>query len=786
MRAILRSFLNLDLAADAAATMARLDEVVQVEDPALEPWLPLFGILLGIDVADTPQTAALDERFLRERLGDVTSRLFEAGLADAPAMVVIEDTQHMDEATQDLLLRLARAAADRRQLLVVTHQGAGEVLEAADDEDGPIPRRIELDPLSFEAMVETLLFVTEEDPLHPHEIEEIARRSAGNVLFLFELLDTVRETGTIDALPDSIEALIAADIDRLDPTDRTILRYAAVLGASFDPQMLREAVSGEVDLDDGIWRRLSDLLETEPSGAFRFRNALIRDGAYEGLPYLRRRVLHDRVGMTIEARAGSSLDDEAAVLAFHYYEAQRWDKAWTFCRRAGDRAMAVYANVEATRFYDRAITAGRRMRAGLGAELATLYELKSDAQFRLGEFAGADRALKAARRLIAADPVQAAPIVVKQAMISTRIANYRQATSRVSRALLALEGRHGRAAAASRARLMVPFAVARYLQNRRVESIEWCRRAEREARRGRAPDALAGAYKILDIALLENGEIEKANYSSLALAIYEEQGDLRNQAITLNNLGLIAHDRSQWDRSRELYQRSLSVAQMIGDRSLEALAKYNISEILSDQGRYDEAEPLLREVLRIWRASGADADAAEAKRELARLLARRGDVEAARGLLESARAEQIHAAKWGEVLTTDTRLAEMFVLAAEADQAMAVVDRALKEAAKVDGGSVYLAILHRLRGWALLQSGQPDAADGALRFALALARERGDTFETALALQALVALGRGRGPDLDALEEERRELFNRLGMLKAPTIPVGASSIRGARPPEAT
>ncbi len=80
--------------------------------------------------------------------------------------------------------------------------------------------------------------VTEDDPLPPHVVEEIARRSAGSPLFLFELLDVVRETGSVEALPDSVEAVVAADIDRLAPADRTVLRYAAVLGTSFDPQLL--------------------------------------------------------------------------------------------------------------------------------------------------------------------------------------------------------------------------------------------------------------------------------------------------------------------------------------------------------------------------------------------------------------------------------------------------------------------------------------------------------------------------------------------------------------------
>ena len=61
----------------------------------------------------------------------------------------------------------------------------------------------------------------------------------------------------------------------------------------------------------------------------------MRDAAYEGLPYRRRRALHGRVGATIEAAAGENLDEVVGLLALHYHEAQRWDKAWLSRERLG-------------------------------------------------------------------------------------------------------------------------------------------------------------------------------------------------------------------------------------------------------------------------------------------------------------------------------------------------------------------------------------------------------------------------------------------------------------------
>jgi class 3 adenylate cyclase/tetratricopeptide (TPR) repeat protein len=772
MRAIVRSALAVDRMTDTEEVVKRLHEVVEGADPGLVPWIPLLGILLGFDLPATPETSALDDRFLRERLAEVTFQ-FLARTHAGPTMLAIEDAHHMDEASRDLLTRVFEARATHPAILVLTHQLPERVLELPDEEN----RRallLQLEPLSAAHMADIVDIATEDEPLHPHVVDEIARRSAGNTLFLFELLTAVRASGSVESLPDSVESLIAGEIDRLAPADRTLLRYAAVLGASFEPGLLEAAVRDDVELDPDVWLRMSALLRREQNGSVRFRNTLIRDAAYEGLPYRRRRALHERVGEAIEAAAGGSVDEEFGTLALHYYEAQRWDKAWQYCRFAGDRAMAIYANVEASRFYDMALTAGRHLRDVSRTDLAALYELMSDARYRLGEFDAADRELKAARRLVKTEPIGAAPLVAKQAMLSSRVGRYQQALIRLSRGLRLLEQLVGPSAAAARARLMVTYAGVRWEQNQRVDSIRWSRRAEQEAKKGDARDALAQAYKFLDLALKENGEIEKAIYSTEALAIFEELGDVRNQALMLNNLGVLAQERSQWDESRALYERSLALFELMGDRTTAGLAKFNIGEILSDQGHTDEAEPLLREALRVWRASGADADAADAKRELGKLLARREDFATARSLLDAAREEQLRVGKLGEVLSTDVRIAELLVMAGEADQAIAAINNAAREAATTEGGSVFRPMLERLRGWVALQTGRYDDATSTLYAALDAARERGDLYEMSLVLDALVALAQAREHATDEVIRERAELFSKLGIVKPPAFPIPA------------
>jgi tetratricopeptide (TPR) repeat protein len=321
---------------------------------------------------------------------------------------------------------------------------------------------------------------------------------------------------------------------------------------------------------------------------------------------------------------------------------------------------------------------------------------------------------------------------------------------------------------------MVPLAAARTFQNRYAEAVGWASRAIPEAKRGRAPDALAEAYKILDLALWESGRSDKATHGELALTIYDQLGDLRNQALVLNNMGAIAHDRSRWEESSTLYRRGLALADQIGDRSLGALMKFNLTEILIDRGLLDEAESLIREVIRLWKAAGAEADVAEANRELARILARRGRFDEAGSLLEATRAYQAHEGIVAEVLRTDVRRGEVMLLEGRAEDALEVLRSSERIAATTDGGAVVETSIARLEGCALLQLGRTEAARDLLERALHRARENGERLEEALALDALIELASHEGAAMDQeLVDARAVALRDLGVGGPPPFATG-------------
>jgi tetratricopeptide (TPR) repeat protein len=772
-RSIVRAALDLDEDEDSDAVIARLNETILRVDPSLVPWTPLLGVLLGLDLPDTPETAAIGERFIRDRLAEVAIRFLGTVLSGAPSIFLIEDIHHLDEASHDLLVRLARAAAERRQVLIVTRQGVGEPF-ATPGPGMPDIRFMELGPLSTATLIEIIDTATEDDPLPRHEVEEIARRSGGNALFLFELIDAVRETGSVESLPDSIESMIAGDIDRLSPTDRTILRYAAVLGTSFDPALLTDCIGGEIDLDDDVWSRLDELVVRESSGGLRFRNTLIRDAAYEGLPYRRRRILHGRVGETIEATAGVSLDEEIGTLALHYYEAQRWDKAWEFCRRAGERARGIYANVEALGAYKSALVAGRRLRSVTRKDLALVYETVGDTYAELGELDRSDRSFAASRRLVAGDAVAEARLAVKQVKQAAAMGRYPIALRRTTSALRALDALRGRPAGGERARLYTWRGWVHYSQDRASEAVVWSQRGVAEARRAHDDEALAQAYQALDAAYYGTGRLDLVVHSPRALAIYERLGDLGRQALMLNNMGVFAKDRSDWDEARALYDRARHLFEVTGDRPYETLVKFNVAEILSDQGHYEEAEALLRDVIRAWRAAGAETDVAEARRELGRALARQGKHDAALEVLSEARATQADHGQTDEVLTTDLRRAEAMLLAGRAEDALAIAEEIEILASTTDGGALLSTGIERVRGWGSLQRGDRAKSAEHFREAVRLATERGDDFQATLALDGLLTAIGPDDPEYPVVVARRDELVRRLGISRTPPVPTGS------------
>jgi len=782
-RDLLREAIGLEDDADDAVTLERLRETVTARAPELAPWLPLIALVAGSELPPTAEIRQLDGSFRKDQLERAVCS-FLAAVLTGPTVISIEDGHWMDELSRDLLLRLvSERLADAPWLICVTRRDeeTGFVAPALD-----AVHTIATQPLSADDALRMIAVATEDDPFLPRESAMLAERSGGNPLFLEELVHVARASG-VDSLPDSVEAVVTAQIDRLSPTARSLLRTVSVLGIAFDQDLVTQLLEPDGTAPGpGQWTALGDFLEAPEPGTWRFRHALMRDAAFEGLPYRRRRDLHARAGELIEASAEDP-SDVAELLSLHYFNAQRFSEAWTYSLVSGDRARDHFANGQAAEFYERALESARKLTDIDERRLAEVRESLGDVLVRMGEYARARDAFRDGRRLLHEDPVAEARILLKQAKIPERMGRYSDALRLLARGRNTLEGLDGIGPSRQRARLCAFYASIKVAQGRGRDAIAWCERAIDEPGASEDLETLAHAYYILDWALVLEGRAEGYANSRRALEIYTELNDPAGQASVLNNLGAFEYFDGHWDDAVAHYEKGRDARERTGDPVNAAYGTCNVGEILSDQGRLEEADPLLRDAMRVWRAAGDRAGVAFAESLLGRLASRAGRADEAMERLSRAREVFVDVGSLTDAMDADGRVAECLVFCGLADAALERATTALVNAEAQEGLSGQIPLLQRVRGWASLQLGRMDEARSALDASLAVGRAREAPYEVALTLRALAQLSRVEGLPADpGADLESRRILAELGVVAIPDVPDHATPVDVSVLPDAT
>ena len=742
---------------DQQVMVRQLRKEVRKLDRDLVPFLPLIGDVTHVDVELTPEVNAIDPRFRRDRLADIVIRILELA-RPGPLALILEEGQWMDEASTELAQRLCRATSDRPWLALTTRVNP----EGGYEPEGT--QVITLGPLDAEDATSIVVAVTEDHPLRPHDIDAIVRRAGGNPLFLEELLSVVRQTGSVADLPDSLDALVSAQIDALSPLPKQLLRYASVLGRSFRLSVLNEILRDDpLELDPGAQDSLVGFLAADGPDRMRFRHGVLRDVAYEGLSYKRRRELHSKAAHATERLAGDKTDAVADLLALHYSLAQEWEPTWRYARIAADDARDAYANVDAARQYERALEAAGRLRGVSGQTKAEVWEALGDVRELAGLYDDAIAAYRRASGLRTGDTIGRANLYQKRARARMRSGAYATALGDTTRGLRLLEKIDGREAAKARARMISFKAAIRMTQEKPREALTNAEQAVELARATEEDEALARAYGILDWAHLALGEPKKAVYGEESLEISLRIGDLAQAAYVMNNLGGMAYFDGRWDEAVAWYAKSQDAFRRAGNDVGAALAGGNIGEVRVGQCRYDEAEPVLREAVRTLRASRAANHALFAETQLGRLLMERGEREQARVILERIRAEATAIGQTMVSLETALHLAHLQVLEKDPEGALEVLDNA--QGAAGDDAAVFASTLARIRASALAEIGDIEKASATIEDGIVEARRQGLAYEEVLLLRlaADVALRAGQDPDPTRISDAEA-LFERLGI----------------------
>ncbi len=304
--------------------------------------LLLLDDLLGIRDPAVPSPEIAPEA-RRRRL---TALVNAASMArSTPAVYVIEDVHWIDEVSESMLADFLSVIPRTQSLVLITYRP---------EYHGPLSttpgaQTIALAPLNDSETGALIIEMLGRDPSLAALTTQIAERAAGNPFFAQEIVRDLADRGVLDgergayrierettetSVPATLQAVIAARIDRLDAAAKRTLNAAAVIGSRFDADLPATLV-GETALTALVQAELIDQVKFGPHQEYVFRHPLIRTVAYESQLKADRAALHRKLAAEIEQRDPDSVDENAALIAEHLEAAGDLPAAYALHMRAG-------------------------------------------------------------------------------------------------------------------------------------------------------------------------------------------------------------------------------------------------------------------------------------------------------------------------------------------------------------------------------------------------------------------------------------------------------------------
>jgi tetratricopeptide (TPR) repeat protein len=337
----------------------------------LEPHIPAIRYLLSVDPGD-PAMAALGAAARRKQLFDALRALALRGARLQPLVLVVEDLHWVDTSTEEFLGVLMDSVAAVPLMLLLTYRVGYTP---------PFGNRSFHTTLTLHSLSEAESLVMAGRVLasehFPEELKAtLMAKAEGVPLFIEEVTKSLLELGVLRRehggyrmvkgvaqmrIPDTIQGIIMARLDRLGEDGKRTVQIASVIGRQFLVRLL-ERVAGVNHRLEELLRELKALEIIYEQGflaepAYIFKHAVIQDVAYNSLLVQRRKALHQAVGHAIEELYQDRLEEHYAELAHHFSQGEMWDKAVAYYWQAGAKAFARSALREAMACFEQALVA---------------------------------------------------------------------------------------------------------------------------------------------------------------------------------------------------------------------------------------------------------------------------------------------------------------------------------------------------------------------------------------------------------------------------------------------
>ncbi|MEW6685212.1 MAG: adenylate/guanylate cyclase domain-containing protein [Candidatus Edwardsbacteria bacterium] len=617
---ILKDILGID---DSDSLKVIQEKIVKkCQELFLENWqeiVPYIAYLFSIRFTDEldERVKYLDAQALKIQIFLSLRKLLLALSKKYPLILVIEDYHWIDSASLELLEFIFEGSnhSDLRESIIaeVPLLFIGLSRIEKDKEFWRVKERIKeklqdnfleitLSPLNFQAsnaLVHNLLKIL----AIPKELKEkILSKAEGNPFFLEEIIRSFIDLGVLMfdgntwklagngqqlasiEIPDTVQAVIATRLDRLEQDVKDVLQMASVIGRSFYKRVL-EYISHMDNLMLDLY--LAALEEFEfikeqnriPELEYIFKHPLLQEVTYNGLLKSKRKALHLKTAESIEKMFPDRISDFCELLSEQYYRAEEWTKAFQYSEMQAKKAKDVYANREAINAYERALEVAPKANKlsetpRLLLALGGIFTLQGENDKALGLL---QRALKEAM-----DENMQFEIYSQFATLYEKMSKYDESLRYLKLAEFCLSD----GMSIKKVRLLRATAWIQYLRGEIPQALKTLEEAsftlnqlededekEKDLMKARLLSQKGGIYADL-------GDTQRTiDFYQESLALYKKHSDLLGISVIYNNLGHHLQEVVKFSQSIEMLENALQIDEKIGNSLGYAIVCNNLGEI---------------------------------------------------------------------------------------------------------------------------------------------------------------------------------------------------------------
>ena len=767
--------------------------------------LPFLYIMLGIGL-DRPEVLErvryLEAAQLRQRIFLAVRQLLIAEARYNPLVLILEDLHWADETSLDLLDFLVDSVLDIPLMIVCLsrhfhEKGLESLAQKAERYLGNQCLHLALVQLSPTESQELLAELLAIPRLTPNLQEQILSRSAGNPLYLEEILRMLIDeqkihyinghwqpaTGFLTetlGVPDTLQGLILARFDRMEPTQRRVLQIASVIGRNFSSRVLQDVLHQEEFEEVPLQKYFNDLEQRGfilPQAGlsdfdYYFKHVLVSDAIYSALLKSERSELHGQVGESIERLYPDRLDELVELLARHYSWSARSERALHYLLLAGQKEAENYANQQARQSFEQALGLLDRIDHEPTQEIEAHIGL-ADVLVFTGNYPDAVHHYQNALDLLAIlDSKQTAhqrsSLLAKLSVAYERQGSYDQALAMLSEAQ----------AARQTGAKPSPIEDARILN---ASGWIFLRRgsldvAEETLKRGLALventdeyEVIASIVNRLGGVAYQKGRLDQASkYVQRSLEIRKQIGDVNAVARTYNNLGLLNWRRGAWDSALDNFKRSIELHGSLGDVEGTIEINSNLGLVYLEQGDFDNAYASFSQALLSAQRIGHSYHIGLAYLHLASYSLFHQDWRQALSYCQKSKEIFDEIGVTEHRIYADVYSGQAWLHLGNLTEALSAAKNALQHFQPPDDSGLSEERAHVLRLWAqveLAQGGKMETAIEGLRQSIHLFGSMGNQVEQARSQVILssVVLADGDSSTAQSLLDDARDVFQRLG-----------------------